>query len=286
MEHERGREPLSRTAQRRVQLIAAIAVVAVPIAFTGGRQAAAGTGPDVVTPWTASPIGPASAGPVAPDLVPTPRRANPPWSPFAAPAAPPAAVGAEASGLTPQDVLAGLRSRTVVADAGGRSTVVRGRVAAPGRGPVRSVRVEVEHGLPVDGSRFAAFALAALNDPRSWGRGGAVTFARTDGRDADMVLLLASPRTTDELCHPLDTRGVASCAVGGRAILTFHRWVKATPEYAGDPTAYRRYLVNHEIGHLLGHRHVRCPGRGRPAPVMQQQTYGLKGCRPNSWPHP
>jgi hypothetical protein len=268
--------------------VGAVALLAVPLVPTGGPYAAGAT-PDV-TPWTASPAPGASGGPAAPGAVPARRRANPSWSPFAAPPASsgePAAAGARApDAVTAEEAEAGLRSRTVVPRAGGRSTVVPGRVAAPGRGKVRSVRVEVERGLPVDGPRFAAFAMAVLNDPRSWRGVDGVTFARTDGRDADMVLLLASPRTTDDLCRPLDTRGVASCAIGGRVILTFHRWVNATPEYAADRPAYRRYLVNHEIGHLLGHRHVRCPRKGNLAPVMQQQTYGLKGCRPNSWPQP
>ena len=32
------------------------------------------------------------------------------------------------------------------------------------------------------------------------------------------------------------------------------------------------------------HRRRRCPGRGRPAPVMQQQSISLRGCAPNAWP--
>ncbi|HVL86066.1 MAG TPA: DUF3152 domain-containing protein [Pseudonocardia sp.] len=112
-----------------------------------------------------------------------------------------------------------------------------------------------------------------------------MSFGRTDG-PAPLRVILAGPTTAERLCRPLDTGGRLSCRVGDRVVITHHRWVEGTAEYAPDLTAYRRYVVNHEVGHALGHGHVRCPGPGRPAPVMQQQTLGLDGCAPNPWPYP
>jgi hypothetical protein len=127
--------------------------------------------------------------------------------------------------------------------------------------------------------------LATLNDRRSWTENGRRRFARTDGA-AQVRVVLASPATSAAICRPLRTFGKLSCREGSATVLTMYRWVKAIPEYAGDRDGYRRYVVNHEVGHALGHGHQYCGGRGRMAPVMMQQTKGLKGCRPNPWPHP
>jgi hypothetical protein len=176
----------------------------------------------------------------------------------------------------------------VVRTAGsGTLVTVPGDVAAPSSsGRLVRVKVQVEKGLAIDGQRFATFALSTLNDPRSWAHGHAVRFSRVGGSGYDVRLVLASPATSARLCRPLVTHGKLSCHAGDATVLTVYRYVKAIPGYGKNRTGYRQYLVNHEVGHALGHAHRYCPGRGKLAPVMQQQTKGLAGCRPNPWPHP
>lgn len=181
----------------------------------------------------------------------------------------------------------GLWSSDIPQDAGGELRTVSGSVAAPREADEAiSLRVEVETGIGVDGQEFARQVMTTLNDARGWGHDGSVVFERTAG-PADADLVLASPATTDELCAPLETKGEVSCAIDGRAIINAERWAHgAEPflEAGGTLAEYRRYLVNHEVGHLLDHGHVPCPEPGAVAPVMLQQTLWLDGCVPNGWP--
>lgn len=174
---------------------------------------------------------------------------------------------------------------TAVATRGtGTLVTVPGEVSAPGSGPRTTVRVRVEQGVDVDPQDFARQVMATLNDPRSWGHGGRRTFARTDGA-ADVDVVLASPATSARMCLPLQTFGKLSCRSGKQAVLTSYRWIRGTPEFP-ELSVYRQYVVNHEVGHVLGHGHEQCPGPGRLAPVMQQQTKMVAPCRPNAWPFP
>jgi hypothetical protein len=102
----------------------------------------------------------------------------------------------------------------------------------------------------------------------------------------DLRITLASPDTTDRLCAPLRTGGEVSCHSRGRAVLNLRRWLLGVEAYGDDLDGYRTYLVNHEVGHFLGHAHESCPGDGADAPVMMQQTYGVKACSPWPWPAP
>jgi hypothetical protein len=188
---------------------------------------------------------------------------------------------------SPSPTAAPAPSPTPVVEQGdGRLLVVPVATEASGGGAATSYVVEVEGGLGIDGAAFAREVDRVLADPRSWGADGRPALRRVDAGEAQVRVTLASPRTTDRLCAPLDTNGYFSCGNGPRAVLNAARWLQGAPSYAGALGAYREYLVNHEVGHVLGHGHEPCPGEGRAAPVMLQQTKGLAGCVRNPWPYP
>ena len=160
---------------------------------------------------------------------------------------------------------------------------VRSAVLGTG-GPLLTFSVQVEGGLGVAPLGFARAVEQTLGDPRSWGADGRRRFQRVDSGTPDFRVSLASPGLTDRLCAPMQTHGRLSCAPGNRAVVNVDRWLTAVPGY---PLAtYRQYVVDHEVGHVLGHGHAACPGPGELAPVMLQQTLGLDGCRRSPWPFP
>lgn len=180
--------------------------------------------------------------------------------------------------------------------ASGKFRPVGGDAKAPGHGKVLRYRVDIEEGLPLDGKLFAEAVHKTLNDDRSWAHDGQRTFQRVASGPADFVITLASPGTTATWCAKsgLDTtEDNVSCdsAATERVMINAYRWAQGAKTYGPDKMhAYRQMLINHEVGHRLGHNHEACSKQGALAPVMMQQTKFLTTdgvtCRPNSWPFP
>ena len=178
----------------------------------------------------------------------------------------------------------------------GTFDVLPGNGPVVGRGPVQHYTIDVENGISgIDVNAFARVVQTALNDPRSWtGNHSGVALQRIDDPNAAAFhVTLTSSLTVRNLCG-YDQQIETSCWApdgGARVVLNAARWVRGDLAYVGDLATYRIYMVNHEVGHALGHMHSHvCLSNGL-APVMMQQTIGLKSvsgkiCQANPWPYP
>lgn len=177
-------------------------------------------------------------------------------------------------GITPEEA-ATLRSSTGCPAPPAATATVRYQVASVGA-------------PAADLDEFRRLAARALADPRGW-RGAGVAFveAPPGAGDADFTLWLAEAAAVPGFGAPCQPNW--SCAAGDDVVVNDLRWREASPAWldgGGSVDDYRRMVVGHEVGHWLGLGHDACPGPGAPAPLMQQQSKDLGGCRPNPWPLP
>lgn len=151
-------------------------------------------------------------------------------------------------------------------------------------GTLLKYNVAVEDGLELDAQEFSDFVAATLTDERSWTAGGGWRFQQVGESGADFTIYLASPEQRSILCsHPNTT---VSCRNGDSVVINSARWIAGVEHWDGTLETYREYVVNHEVGHRLGHPHEVCHEQGEPSPVMAQQTFQLAGCTGNAWPYP
>ncbi|MER8183230.1 DUF3152 domain-containing protein [Kitasatospora sp. NPDC094015] len=157
---------------------------------------------------------------------------------------------------------------------------------AVGKGTVRRYKVEVEGGIGIDPQGAAAEVQAILADKRGWTADKRYGFQLVADGSYDFTVRIASPATVDRICATagLNTQGEVNCDVGRQVMVNSKRWQSGSPQFSGPVTEYRALIINHEVGHRIGHGHEGCPGPGKPAPAMMQQIYGLNGCVPNAWP--
>ena len=136
--------------------------------------------------------------------------------------------------------------------------------------------------LKGDVNEFASIVESTLTDSRGWIRAGVKFSKVSSGGRLHVVLASGAEIDKYEGCS-----AELSCTVYPYVLINDARWLGATDSYnsAGlSLTSYRQMVINHEVGHFLGHDHISTCGAGGVAPVMLQQSTGLRGCTGNSWP--
>lgn len=180
----------------------------------------------------------------------------------------------------------------------GTFRVLAGTSPKVGSGQLYRYSVEVENGITgVDLNQFQQTVVSTLSDPRSWS-GHGVALQRVDSGPIDFHVTLVSSMTVRDLCGytiPVETSCYApagNTSPVNRVVFNVARWVRGSAAYVGDLATYRVYMINHEDGHALGHQHAHQCLPGGLAPVMMQQTFGLRSaatgkfCEANPWPYP
>jgi hypothetical protein len=180
----------------------------------------------------------------------------------------------------------------------GTFRVLKGTSPVVGTGHLYRYSIEVENGITgINLTQFENDVVTTLSDKRSWS-GHGVSIKRVDSGPIDFHVTLTSSMTVRKLCGysiKVETSCYAPAGDGSdvnRVVFNDSRWVRGSAAYVGDLATYRTYMINHEDGHAMGHEHAHQCLPGGLAPVMMQQTFGLRSaatdklCEANPWPYP
>jgi uncharacterized protein DUF3152 len=180
----------------------------------------------------------------------------------------------------------------------GTFRTLKGTTPKVGSGQLYRYSIDVENGIDdVDLAQFQSLVVSVLSDSRSWS-GHGVALQRVDSGPRDFRISLTSAMTVRKLCgYTIHVETSCYAQAGGpsdvnRVVFNDARWARGSAAYVGDLASYRIYMINHEDGHALGHEHAHQCLPGGLAPVMMQQTFGLRSaktdkmCAANPWPYP
>lgn len=138
-----------------------------------------------------------------------------------------------------------------------------------------------------DFDEFNEKVASVLADPRGWIRAGVGFVQAEENEAATLKIILAAPDVVGSFSGCSDA---LSCRYGDKVLINDVRWQNGSDSYNElglDIETYREMVINHEVGHFLGHGHIAtCEAGSGLAPVMLQQSTGLNGCTPNPWPLP
>ena len=148
--------------------------------------------------------------------------------------------------------------------------------------------------LSVQKGRIIRKVESVLTDKRGWLRMGykfRLVYEKGDEkgdgervhtREVDFVIMFVTGSYIEKVCK---FSGLSCADINKKIIyMNIDNWRSGKRLSGLNKEDYRTYMINHEVGHILGRGHNK-PGKpGTRVPVMVQQTLGISQCRPNPWP--
>lgn len=130
------------------------------------------------------------------------------------------------------------------------------------------------------------------NDRQGWCGRFQCSIKKNESRTqkTDVVIQFATPRELEsKFGSEFAQLSVSTIAQTGasRILFNLRNWNKVPKDFRGTLSTYRKYIVQHELGHALFHiwDHDEEPRHGT-CPVMMQQTKGTTRCTPGIAFHP
>jgi len=125
--------------------------------------------------------------------------------------------------------------------------------------------------------------VSVLTDDRGWQKlGYSFIYNKHDIKNVDFRICFVKQSYIEELCN---FTGLSCADLRDNTIyINVNRWRRGSKRSLLDLDLYRTYVINHEVGHILGRGHNKPGRKGSKVPVMVQQTLGIGGCKPNPWP--
>lgn len=133
---------------------------------------------------------------------------------------------------------------------------------------------------------FVGTVHSILNDPLGWRKLG-VTFNLGGGPRPDIVVRLVATADMRRMFPDAHLKDLSVTNMATREVFIHAgRWLQHLPNKSGlSPSDYKKYVINHEIGHCFQLRHPppnTCTPDGL-SDIMNQQTLGTS-CKPNPLP--
>jgi len=113
-----------------------------------------------------------------------------------------------------------------------------------------------------------------------WSSSYGTTNQSKNQREADVHIRLSSEKTIKKECG---FEGLSCAVLGGHNIyLNETNWTKGSKKSGLSLQDYRKYVLTHEMCHILGYLHETCSGPNQKVSIMVQQTLGTGGCNPHN----